>query len=160
MSIVSSRRLQFMMPKMRSQLAESLQVISGSIYFYIYAILGELLFTKGNHVMPSFSIIWKSKGSHLTVCLILNLSLSVIMPEAGRFILFPFKVMLTPFQSNSITSQSIFVFNLICININNVKSYNIYCFCMKVSKLLDWYPSIQGTTAVDNSGPPSIVQQS
>ena len=117
-SIVSSRRLQLRMPNMRSQLAESLQAISGNISFDICAVSGESLDAKGNHVMPCFSIIWKSKGSHLTMHLILNLSLSSIMTDAGKFILFPFKVILSSCQWNSITSQSIFYFNLICSGVN------------------------------------------
>ena len=40
------------------------------------------------------------------------------MTEGGRFILLPFKVILTSFQSNSITFQSIFPFNLICSGVN------------------------------------------
>ena len=43
--------------------------------------------------------------------LILNLSLNFIVNDVGKFILFPFKVTLTSFQSNSITCQSIFFFN-------------------------------------------------
>ena len=34
------------------------------------------------------------------------------MTDAGNCISFPFKVILTSFQSNSITSKSIFLFNL------------------------------------------------
>ena len=40
------------------------------------------------------------------------------MTETGRFILLPFKVILTSFQSNSITSHSIFLFNLGCLGVN------------------------------------------
>ena len=40
------------------------------------------------------------------------------MTEAGRFILFPFKVILTSFQSYSRTFHSIFLFNLICLGGN------------------------------------------
>ena len=40
------------------------------------------------------------------------------MTEAGRFILLPFQVILTPFQSNSIPSHSIFLINLICSGVN------------------------------------------
>ena len=68
--------------------------------------------------MPCFSIIWKGKGSHFTMHLILNLSLSSIMTEVHRFILLLFKVILTSFQSNSITSHSIFLLNLICSGVN------------------------------------------
>ena len=50
----------------------------------------------------------------MTMHLILNLSLSGILTEAGRFILFPFEVILTSSQSNSITSHSIFLFSLTC----------------------------------------------
>ena len=68
--------------------------------------------------MPWFNIIQKSKSSHLTMHLILNLSVSGIMTDTGKFILFPFKVTFTSFQSNSITSQSIFHFNLIFSGVN------------------------------------------
>ena len=55
---ISSRRLQFRMPKMRLQLAdEGSQAISGSISFNIYAVSGESLDAKGNNVMPCLSII-------------------------------------------------------------------------------------------------------
>ena len=40
------------------------------------------------------------------------------MTEAGRFILFPFKVILTSFQSNSIPSYSTFLFNLTSSGVN------------------------------------------
>ena len=50
--------------------------------------------------------------------LILNLLLSSFMTDAGKFILFPFKVMLTSFQSNSITSQIIFLFDLTFTGVN------------------------------------------
>ena len=40
------------------------------------------------------------------------------MTDAGKFIFFPFKVILTSFQSNSIMSQSIFLFNSICSGVN------------------------------------------
>ena len=57
-------------------------------------------------------------GSLLTMCLILNLSLNLIVTDVGKFILFPFKVMLTSFQSDSIMSQSIFVFNFTFSGVN------------------------------------------
>ena len=41
------------------------------------------------------------------------------MTEAGRFIVFPFKVILTSFQSKSITSHGIFLFNLTCLGVNS-----------------------------------------
>ena len=50
--------------------------------------------------------------------LILNLSLSGIMIYAGGFILFPFKVILTSFQSISMTFHNMFLFNLMCSGIN------------------------------------------
>ena len=40
------------------------------------------------------------------------------MTEAGRFILLPFRVILTSFQSNSVTLHSIFHFNFICSGVN------------------------------------------
>ena len=36
-------------------------------YIFNYAVLGESLFTKGNHVMSCFNIIWKSKDSNSRV---------------------------------------------------------------------------------------------
>ena len=87
-STVSSRSTHFKNPKMRS-----------------------------HWVNNSQAILEKSKGSHLTMCLILNLSLSSVT-DAGRFILFPFKVTLTSFQSISITYHNIFLFNLTCSGIN------------------------------------------
>ena len=78
-----------------------------------------------NHYLPKETMSYlalakyeKSKGSHLTMHVMWNLSLSGIMTEPGRFILFPFKIILTSFQSNSITSQSIFLFNLTCSGVN------------------------------------------
>ena len=82
------------------------------VYLFIsYAISGGLLDAKVNHAMPCFNIIWKSKGSLLTMHLILYICLNLIVTDVGKFILFPFKVMLTSFQSNPIMSQSIFLFN-------------------------------------------------
>ena len=40
------------------------------------------------------------------------------MSDAGKFILFPSKVILTTFQSISLTSHNIFFFNLMCSGIN------------------------------------------
>ena len=50
--------------------------------------------------------------------LILNSSLSGIMTDADRVILFSFKVTLTSFQPISMMSHSIFLFNLMCSGIN------------------------------------------
>ena len=69
-----------------------------------YAVSGGFLDAKVNQVLPCFSIILKSNGSLLTMCLILNLSLNLIVTGVGKFILFPFEVTLTSFQSNSIMS--------------------------------------------------------
>ena len=63
--------------------------------------------------------------------LILNLSLSSVMTEAGRFILFPFKVILTSSQPNSTMSHSIFLFNLIYSGINFPVILNKY-MCLAV----------------------------
>ena len=90
------------------------QVISGSISFIIHAVSGESLVSRGNPSHALLKLNMKKQGSHLTMHLILNLSLSGIKTEAGRFILFQFKVIVTSFQSNSITHHSIFLFNLIC----------------------------------------------
>ena len=81
------------------------------VYLFIsYAVSRGLLDAKVNQVISCFNIIWKSKGSLLTMWLILNLSLNFIVTDVGKFILFPFKVMLTSFQFNSVMSQSIFIF--------------------------------------------------
>ena len=76
-----------------------------------YTISDGLVDTKVNQVIPCFNITWKSKGSLFTMHLILNLSLNHIVTDVSKIILFPFKVTLTSFQSNSITSQRIFLFN-------------------------------------------------
>ena len=60
----------------------------------------------------------KSRGSHFTIHIILNLSLSCIITDVGRFILFPFKVILTSSQSISMVSQIMFFFNFMCSLIN------------------------------------------
>ena len=52
------------------------------------------------------------------MCLILILSLSSIITDAGKVILFPFKVILTSFQYNSITSPNIFHFYLTFSEVN------------------------------------------
>ena len=59
--------------------------------------------------MPCFNNIHSSKGSPLTC---LNLSLNGMITEFGKLILFPCKVTLTSFQSNSNTSQIKFLFNV------------------------------------------------
>ena len=43
---------------------------------------------KVNHVIPCFSIRWKSKGSPFIKCLTLILSWSVIVKTLGKLILF------------------------------------------------------------------------
>ena len=89
------------------------------VYLFIsYAVSGGLLDAKINNDMPCFNTIWKSKSFLLTMHLILNLSLNLILTNVGKFILFPFKFMLTSFQSNYITSQSIFVFNFTFTGVN------------------------------------------
>ena len=103
----SSRIWQVRIPKMRSQFAASLYLCC----------FRRSLDAKGNHVIPCFSMISKSKDSCLTMHLILK-SLGSIMTDAANFILFPFKVTLTSFQSNYRTSQSIFLFNLKCSGVN------------------------------------------
>ena len=75
-----------------------------------YTISNGLLDVKVNQVMPCFNITWKSKSSILAMHLSLNLSLSYILTDVGKLILFPFKVILTSLQSNSRTSQRIFLF--------------------------------------------------
>ena len=53
------------------------------------------------HVIPGFSIRWKSKGSLLIRCLTLILSWSLIVTTLGKLILFSLKVTMTSFQSIS-----------------------------------------------------------
>ena len=50
--------------------------------------------------------------------LLSNLSVSGIMTDAVRFILFPFKVILTSFPSISMVSYNISFFTLTCSGIN------------------------------------------
>ena len=52
-----------------------------------------------NHVIPCFSIRWKSKGSLFINCLTLNLSWSLIMTPLGKSILLPLKVKGATFHS-------------------------------------------------------------
>ena len=79
------------------------------------ATLGFLsLYSKVNHVFPCFNITWKSNGCFLRSFVALNLSLKCITTELGKFISFPFKVMLISFQSISRTSQIQFLLNLTC----------------------------------------------
>ena len=60
----------------------------------------------------------KKQGSLLTMHLILNLSLNFIVTDVGQSILFPFKVTLTSFPSNSIVYQSIFLFSFTFSGVN------------------------------------------
>ena len=56
-------------------------------------------------VKPCFNMMLKSNDSPSIIWLILNLSLNLIVTDFGKFILFPFKVTLTSFQSISVISQ-------------------------------------------------------
>ena len=58
-----------------------------------------------NQLKPCLNVIWKSSGSLSIICLILNMSLNFIVMDFGKFILLLLKVMLTFFQSISITCQ-------------------------------------------------------
>ena len=71
----------------------------------------------------------KSKGSHFIIYLILNLSFSGIIIDAGRFTLLPFKAILTSFPSISKTSHYIFLFNLTCSGVNFPVILNVYATC-------------------------------
>ena len=53
---------------------------------------------KVNHVIPCFSIMWKSSGSFFIMHLILIVSLSLIVTILGELILLSLKVTLTSFQ--------------------------------------------------------------
>ena len=108
-SIVSSGRAHFKNPKTRSCFVDNLQYV-----FNYYTVSRESLVTNENQVMPCFSITWISKSSLFIIHLILSLSFSGIMTYAGRFILFPFKVLLPSFQSISMISHNIYLFNLMC----------------------------------------------
>ena len=110
-SIASSRRLHEKNPKRKLQFAVKSQAISGRISVTSYAISERLLDAKVSQVMPCFNIIWKSKGSLLTMHLIFNLSLNFIVTYICKLIYF---------HSNSyrllsnliMTSQSILLFSL------------------------------------------------
>ena len=56
--------------------------------------------TKVSHIIPCFSIRWKSKGLFIK-CLTLILSWSSIVMTLGKLVLFLLKVTLTSFQSIS-----------------------------------------------------------
>ena len=60
---------------------------------------------KVNHVIPCFSIRWKSKGSLFINHLTLNLSWSLIITILGKSILLPLKVTVISFQSISNVSH-------------------------------------------------------
>ena len=97
--------------------------VAGNYYLELHLkiiilFLKNFLLPMENKVICCFKIIWKSKGSHFNMCLILNLSLHGVIADAGRFILFPFKVILTSFQSISMTSHNIFPFDFTCLGIN------------------------------------------
>ena len=94
------------------------QFFSGSISCMTYTVSWWLLEAKVNQVKPCFNMIWKSKGFLLTIHLILNLSLNFILTDFGKLILLPFKVILTSFQSNSITPQIKFHFNFTFSGVN------------------------------------------
>ena len=95
-----------------------MQVITFCLIMFIsqallLAMLGYLsLYTKVNHVLPCFSIMWKSNSCFLRSFIDLNFSLKGITTELGEFISFLFKVMLISFQSISRTSQIQFLLNL------------------------------------------------
>ena len=107
------KRVQLKMPKMRLQWVESSQAISGSISFNSYAVLGESLFTKGNHVMPCISIIWKKQGFSFDNMPNFELISKQHNDWSWWIYLTSIPSHIDSFQSNSITSQNIFLFNLI-----------------------------------------------
>ena len=56
-------------------------------------------------------MIQKTKGPISNILLTLNLSLNGIIMDLGKFILFPFNVILTSFQSISMIHHNICLFN-------------------------------------------------
>ena len=73
---------------------------------------------------PCFSITWKNKGCLLSNFLVLNLSLTGITTEIGKFIEFPFIIMPTSLQSISKTSKIQFLLNLTLSMVNLTLSLN------------------------------------
>ena len=61
--------------------------------------------TKVNHIIPCFSIRWKSKDFLFIICLILSLSWSLIKTTLAKSILLPLKVTVTSFHSISTVSH-------------------------------------------------------
>ena len=76
-----------------------------SIHVDLYSFCWRIVEANVNQMKPCLNMIWKSSGSISIICLTLNLSLSLIVMDFGKFILLLLKVMLTSFQSTSITSQ-------------------------------------------------------
>ena len=80
---------------------------------------GSLLsFSKVNQVLPYFNITCSSNGCFLMSFLALNLSLNSKITDVNRLTSFPFKVILTSFQSISNTSKIYFFLNFIFSRVN------------------------------------------
>ena len=90
--------------KVMVALAVEVEIHTGKVSILSYTVSWELE-SKVNQVIPCFSVTWKSGGSFFIICLILNLSLSFIVTDLGKFTLLQLKVMLTSFQLISMVSQ-------------------------------------------------------
>ena len=109
-SIMSSDKLQEKWLKRKLQCSSGHKLFSRRISVMSYTVSIGLLEAKMNQAKPCFNIIWKSKGSSLTMHLILNLSQNFYVTNCAKSILLPYKVMLTSFQSNSNIPQVKFHF--------------------------------------------------
>ena len=111
--MVSSGRLHWKNPYKKYTLwGKIASHFSGRISGMFYTVSGGLLEANLNQVNHCFNMRWKSKGYLLKRHLVWNLSLNSTVTHLSKWLLFQFKIMLTSFQSISITSQISFLFNL------------------------------------------------
>ena len=77
------------------------------VYLHLFNIytVSHVSVARLNHVIPCFSMRWKSKGSLFINLLTLILSWSLIIAILGKSILLPLKVTVTSFQSISNVSH-------------------------------------------------------
>ena len=133
---------------------------SGRISGMSYIVSWGLLDANVNQVMPCFNTMWKSNGSLLTMHLILNLSLNCFVTDYGKLILFPFKVTLTSFQSNSVMSQIMFLFYFTFPGVNipiNLNKWMLPAILHNIISACYWLSDMNSIifTALENRCPVS-----
>ena len=106
---IGSRHLEYPCKKLHSGLR--IQAICKISYIFIHSFCNVIhtvscvCEVKVNHVIACLNIMWKGRGSFFIQHLILILSLSLIVTNLGKLILFSLKVILTYFQYISSVSQ-------------------------------------------------------